>query len=61
MTLSDYITRHNLDPVKTMNLLQDHGIVSDNCVEPADVGNPEAAIRFLQRNLTPTKQAALNL
>jgi hypothetical protein len=59
MTVSDYITRHNLDPVATMNTLQDHGVVSDNAVDPADVGNPEDAIRFLQRNLTPTKQATL--
>jgi hypothetical protein len=53
MTLSDYITRNNLDPVATMNALQDNGIVSDNAVEPADVGNPEDAIAFLNRFLNP--------
>lgn len=53
MTLSDYITRNKLDPVATMNALQDNGIVSDNTVDPADVGNHDEAIAFLNRFLNP--------
>jgi hypothetical protein len=53
MTLHEYISRNRLDPVATMNALQDNGIVSDNAVDPADVGNPEEAIAFLNRFLNP--------
>jgi hypothetical protein len=53
MTLSDYITREKLDPVATMNALQDHGVISDNAENPADVGNHAEAIEFLARNLKP--------
>lgn len=53
MTLSDFITREKLDPVATMNALQDRGIISDNCIDPADVGNPAEAIEFLNRHAKP--------
>jgi len=38
------------DPVKAMNLLQDHGIVSDNCENASQVGNAGEAVRWLYDN-----------
>lgn len=35
--LEQYISRHKLDTVDTMNRLQSDGIVSDNCVLARDV------------------------
>lgn len=30
-----------------MNLLQDHGVISDNCVMAVDVANCDEAVKFL--------------
>ena len=48
-TLRAYIALHSLDEVAVMNELQDHGVISDNAVSVADVGNGGAAIAFLEK------------
>ena len=55
-SLCAYIAAHGLDERLTMNLLQDHGVISDNAVSVADVGNGGAAIAFLEkRDLRPLR------
>jgi hypothetical protein len=53
--LIEYIEKSWSDEVKTMNDLQDHGIVSDNAVMAKDVSSEDAekAVKFL--NEYPTK------
>jgi hypothetical protein len=40
--LEQYIADNGLFPIKTMNELQANGIVSDNCVDAADVYEKDA-------------------
>jgi hypothetical protein len=44
-----------LDPITAMNLLQNQGIISDNCIGPGDVPDSEAvkAIEFLRAWVKP--------
>jgi hypothetical protein len=46
-SLRDYLTAHRFDPTHALNLLQDHGIISDECVTPEDVGDAGRAITWL--------------
>lgn len=48
-TLETYIKAHAIDEVLAMNLLQEHGKVSDNAILAADVAETDcpAAIAFL--------------
>lgn len=48
--LQNYLGENNVDETKAMNILQEHGIISDNCVTAADVPDCDAedAIDFLQ-------------
>lgn len=48
--LQNYIILHNLSELHTMNLLQDQGIISDNCIRAEDVADSDCpnAIAFLQ-------------
>lgn len=48
-TLRQYIALHGLDAVLVLNELQDHGVISDNAVSVADVGNGGAAIAWLEK------------
>jgi hypothetical protein len=48
-SLRAYIAAHGLDAVLVMNELQDHGVISDNAVSLADVGNGGAAIAWLEK------------
>lgn len=48
-SLRAYIAARGLDEVAVMNELQDHGVVSDNAVSVADVGNGGEAIAFLEK------------
>ena len=48
-TLAAYIEAKKLDALETMNLLQHHGIISDNCVDVCDVGNGGEAVAWLER------------
>lgn len=48
-TLRAYIAARGLDARLVMNVLQEHGVISDNAVDVADVGNGGAAIAFLEK------------
>jgi hypothetical protein len=46
--LEQHIQVKRLDPTETINRLQDSGVISDNCVTPADVGNARDAVAWLK-------------
>ena len=48
-SLRAYIAARGLDERLTMNLLQDHGVISDNAVDVADVGNGGECIAWLEK------------
>ena len=48
-SLRAYIAAHGLDEVAVMNLLQEHGVISDNAVSVAEVGNGGVAIAWLEK------------
>lgn len=49
-SLCQYIELAEIDPVKAMNALQDNGVVSDNCIDPQDVGDSGKAVQWLNMN-----------
>jgi hypothetical protein len=61
-SLRAYIAARGLDERLTMNELQDHGVISDNAVSVAEVGNGGVAIGWLEkrdlRALRARKEAA---
>ena len=50
--LRAYIAAHGLDARLVMNELQDNGVISDNAVDVADVGNGGVAIVWLEKRDT---------
>lgn len=48
-SLRAYIAARGLDARLTMNFLQDHGVISDNAVDVADVANGGVAISWLEK------------
>ncbi len=48
-SLRAYIAARGLDARLTMNELQDHGVISDNAVSVAEVGNGGVAIAWLEK------------
>jgi hypothetical protein len=56
-SLRAYIAARGLDEVAVMNFLQDHGVISDNAVSLADVGNGGAAIAWLEKRGTGALRA----
>jgi hypothetical protein len=48
-SLRQYIAARGLDEVSVLNELQDHGVISDNAVGVADVGNGGVAIAWLEK------------
>lgn len=48
-SLAAYVAMRKLDPDETMNLLQEFGVISDNAVSVADVGNGGEAIAWLEK------------
>jgi hypothetical protein len=48
-SLRQYIAARGLDEVSVLNELQEHGVISDNAVSVADVGNGGAAIAWLEK------------
>lgn len=48
-TLRAYIAARGLDARLVMNELQENGVISDNAVDVADVGNGGAAIAWLEK------------
>jgi hypothetical protein len=61
-SLRAYIAARGLDERLVMNELQDNGVISDNAVSVADVGNGGVAIAWLEkrdlRALRARKEAA---
>jgi hypothetical protein len=48
-SLRAYIAANGLDEVAVLNELQNHGVISDNAVSVADVGNGGAALAWLEK------------
>ena len=48
-TLRQYIALHGLDARLVLNELQNHGVISDNVVSVADVGNGGVALAWLEK------------
>ena len=48
-SLRAYIAARGLDARLVMNELQEHGVISDNAVDVAEVGNGGAAIAWLEK------------
>jgi hypothetical protein len=48
-SLRQYIAARGLDEVSVLNELQENGVISDNAVSVADVGNGGAAIAWLEK------------
>jgi hypothetical protein len=50
-TLETHIIENKLDETKAMNVLQDRGIISDNCIDVKDVAEAdcERAIAVLEK------------
>jgi len=48
--LQQYLRLSKKDEVQAMNCLQEHGIVSDNCVDASEVANTGEAVRWLYDN-----------
>jgi hypothetical protein len=51
-SLRAYIAACGLDAVLVMNELQDNGVISDNAVSVAEVGNGGVAIAWLEKRGT---------
>lgn len=51
-SLRDYIIAHGLDETATLNLLQNHGIISDLCVTAEEVGDSGKAVAWLHSRET---------
>ena len=49
-SLRDYLTKNRFDEVQAMNLLQEFGIISDECVSVDDVVDSGKAIAWLNDN-----------
>ena len=58
-SLRDYLTARRFDPTHALNLLQDHGIISDLCVTPEDVGDAGKAVAWLSLHENELKPAKL--
>ena len=56
-SLRAYIAARGLDARLVMNALQDHGVISDNAVEVAEVGNGGVAISWLEKRDTRALRA----
>jgi len=48
--LRDYIEAFKLDETAVLNLLQDHGVISDECVLAEEVGDAGKAVAWLELN-----------
>lgn len=55
--LENWIKARNGDEKIAMDILQNHGIVSDNCVMPCDVGNDKEAMKWLAKNIERLSKA----
>ena len=56
-TLRAYIAARGLDARLVLNVLQEHGVISDNALDVADVGNGGVAIAWLEKRNTDALRA----
>lgn len=56
-SLRAYIAARGLDARLVLNELQEHGVISDNAVDVADVGNGGVAISWLEKRDTRALRA----
>ncbi len=56
-SLRAYIAACGLHELAVMNFLQEHGVISDNAVTVAEVGNGGVAIAWLERALRARETA----
>lgn len=52
--LESYIQETGKDWKEVMNTLQDHKIISDNCITPSEVGDSRTAAEWLRSRSQPT-------
>lgn len=50
-SLQDYLAATGLDESQAMNELQEHGVISDNCVTAGEVGDSGKAVAWLDLNM----------
>lgn len=46
-SLRDYLSAKRIDETEAMNLLQEYGIISDECITPEDVGDAGKAVTWI--------------
>jgi hypothetical protein len=46
-SLRDYLSANRIDETEAMNLLQENGIIADECVVPEDVGDSGKALTWI--------------
>ena len=56
-SLCAYIAARGLDARLVMNVLQENGVISDNAIDVADVGNGGVAIAWLEKRDTRALRA----
>ena len=45
-----FLRENNIDETQAMNKLQEHGVISDNCIKTEDIGNKAKAMMWLNKN-----------
>jgi hypothetical protein len=54
--LDNWIRARFANQTEVLNILQDYGVISDNCVNVEDVGNDKQAIMWLAANFEHFKR-----
>lgn len=49
-SVESWVKARGADATTVMNLLQEHGAISDNCIDPSDIGNDKQAMMWLAKN-----------
>jgi hypothetical protein len=49
-SLEGWVAARSGDEIQCMNLLQNYGVISDNCVHAKDVANDKEAMVWLAKN-----------
>ena len=57
-SLQDYLAAARIDEPCAMNELQEHGIISDNCVHASEVGDSGKAVGWLANRNNPLPTTA---
>lgn len=48
--LENWIKARFADQTEVLNILQNYGVISDNCINVEDVGNDKEAMMWMARN-----------